>query len=186
MKNPVDPVSDAQGLLFGLDVNVAGPLVGGFHQDLVHQLDDRGFLGLLSHFAVVGLDSFEQLDVLTAIQHHLRDGVAAHAVISLDEPEDLARAGQDRDHVHPGDGLHLVQRTQVVWVAGGDGEGAVFARQRDQVAAVDQFLRNRGQDVRGHGLHRQIDHVQAELLGQGGENGVFLGEPAFDQHLVRR
>ena len=64
LQHAVDAVADAKAFFLGLDVDVAGPLVGGFDEDFVDQLDDRRFLGLLGEFAVVGLDVLEQLDVI--------------------------------------------------------------------------------------------------------------------------
>ncbi len=86
----------------------------------------------------------------------------------------------------PGQHLQLVQRVNVVGVAGGDDERAVVARQRHEGAAVDELER--------HGLERgrldldlrQIDQLHAELFGEGGEDVVLLGEPAFDEQLVER
>ena len=66
LQQAVDAVADAQAVFFRLDVDVAGPLVGGLDQDFVDQLDDRRFLGLLGQFAVVGLELFEQFDLVVA------------------------------------------------------------------------------------------------------------------------
>ncbi len=45
LQHAVDAVADAERFFLGLDVNVAGALVGRLDQDLVDQLDDRGLLG---------------------------------------------------------------------------------------------------------------------------------------------
>src|SRR5205085_1506827 len=87
-------VADADRLLFVLDVDVAGPLGGGLDQDLVHQLDDARLLRLLGEFAVVGLDAFEELDLLALLDEGL-DRLAADAEVLLDEPGDLPRAAQN-------------------------------------------------------------------------------------------
>ena len=101
-----------------LDVNIAGPLVGGFDQDFVHQLDDRGFLGHLGHFAVVGLDVLEQLDIfLGPVLHQGGDRLAADAEVGLDEPLDFARAGQHRMDVQTRQRLQFVERINVVGIA---------------------------------------------------------------------
>ena len=96
LEQAVDPVADADALLLVLDVDVASPLVGRLDQDLVHELDDRRFLRLLGHLAVVGLDAFEELDVVlvACLLGEGRDGVAADAEVLLDEPGDLARRGR--------------------------------------------------------------------------------------------
>ena len=172
--------------LFRLDVDVAGPLVGGLDEDFVDQLDDAGFLGHLGRFAVVGLEAFEQLDLVGALLHHGGDGFAADAEVRLDEPGDLARTGQHRLDLQAGEHLQFVEGVDVVRVAGGDDEGAVVARQRHEGAAVDELER--------HGLERvrldldlgQVDQLHAELLGQRGEDVFFLGEAAFDEQLMER
>src|SRR5262245_26387254 len=79
LQNAVDAVADAKRVLFGLDVNVAGSLIGGFDQDFVDQLHHRRFLGHLGQFTVVGLKLFEELDVFLAVLDHGRDGFAADA-----------------------------------------------------------------------------------------------------------
>ena len=114
-------------LLLVLDVDVAGPLVGRLDQDLVHQLDDRRFLGLLGQLAVVGLDPFEQLDFVALLDQGL-NRLAADAEVVLDEPGDLARAAEDRLNLQPGERLQFVERVDVVRVRRGDDERAVVAR----------------------------------------------------------
>ncbi len=86
LQQAVDAVTDAQAVFLGLDVNIAGAFVGGFDEDLVDELDDRGFRGHLGRLAVVGLESLEQFDFLGALLHQRGDGLAADAEMRLDEP----------------------------------------------------------------------------------------------------
>ena len=113
------------------------------------------------------------------------DGFAADAEVRLDEPGDLARAGQHRLDRQAGQRLQFVERIDVERIAGGDDQGAVLAGQRHQGAAMDELER--------HGLERfrldrdlgQIDQLHAELFGQGGQDVFFLGEALFDEQLVK-
>ena len=127
LQHAVDAVADAQAAFLRLDVDVAGALVGGLDEDLVDQLDDAGLLGHLGHFAVVGLEAFEQFDVLVALLHQGGDGLAADAEMRLDEPGDLARAGQDRLNVQAGEHVQFVEGVDVEGIAGRDDQGAVVA-----------------------------------------------------------
>ncbi len=126
-KQSVDAVADADRLLFVLDVDVARPLVGGFDQNLVHQLDDRCFLGLLGEFAVVGFDPFEQFDVVALLDEGL-NGLAADAEVVLDQPGDFAGAAQYRLDLQTGQRLQFVERIHVVGVRRRDHERAVVPR----------------------------------------------------------
>src|SRR5206468_10890951 len=54
---------------------------------------------------------------------------AADAEVVLDEPLNLTRAGQHRMDAHPRQRLQLVERIDVVRIAGGHRERAVVARQ---------------------------------------------------------
>ena len=140
---------------------------------------------ILAGFAVVGLESFEQLDVV-ALGHHGGDGLAADAEVRLDEAGDLARAGQHRLNLQAGQHLQFVERVDVVGIAGGDDERAVAARQRHEAAAMDELER--------HGLERfrldldlgEIDQLHAELVGEGGEDVFLLGESLFDEEFMER
>ena len=101
LKKTVDAVADAQGGFFRLDVNIAGPFVGGFDKNFVDQLDDRGFLGLFGQFAVVGFETFEEFDVV-ALLHHLLTVSPPTPKCCLDKPGDFARTGQNRLNFKPG------------------------------------------------------------------------------------
>ncbi len=130
LQQAVDAVADAQAVFFGLDVDVAGPLVGGLDQDLVDQLDDRGFLGHLGQLRC------RRPRCLRAARRRPSsrscdqggDGLAADAEVRLDEPGDFARAGQHRLDVQAGQRLQFVEGVDVERVAGGDDERAVLAR----------------------------------------------------------
>ena len=63
LEQAVDPVADADAVLFRLDVDVAGPLVGRLDQDFVHELDDRRLLGLLGQSRCRRPRAFEELDM---------------------------------------------------------------------------------------------------------------------------
>src|SRR5262245_22800178 len=140
----VHAVTDPQCLFFGLDVDVAGPFVGGVDQDFVDELDDRRFLGHLGHFAVVGLDVLQQLHFIVGpLLDHRADGVAANAEMRLDEPGDLARAGQYRLHAQAGQRLQFIERIDIERISGRHDDRAVLSRQGPQSAAMHELERHR-------------------------------------------
>ena len=189
LQQPVDPVADADALLLRLDVDVRRPLVRRLHQNLVHQLDDGRLLRRLRHLAVVGLERFEELDVVLlapCLLGQRRDGVAADAEVLLDEPGDLAVRGQHRHDVQAGERLQLVEGVHVERVAGGDDEGAAVPGDGHQVLAVDELLRHGREHVRGDLGVRQVDEFEAELLGQNRQEHVLADEPLVGENLVRR
>ena len=147
-------------------MNVGRPLVGRFHENLVHESNDGRLLRGLRHLAVVGLQRFEELDigVVGGLLGERRDGVAADPEVLLDEPGDLAGRGQYGHHVQAGERLEFVQRVRVERVAGGDDEGAVVPGDGHQVFAVDELLRHHRQHVPLDGGARQVDEFQPELL----------------------
>ena len=116
-------------LLLRLDVDVAGPLVGGLDEDLVDQLDDRGLLGHLGQLRCrrPRCSSSSSTSSSSRSCDQGGDGLAADAEVRLDEPGDLARAGQHRLDVQAGQRLQFVEGVDVEGVAGGDDEGAVVA-----------------------------------------------------------
>ena len=152
------------------DVDVAGLFVGRLDEDFVDQLDDRRFLGLLGDLAVVGLEFFEKFDLgRLPLLDHGRDGFAADAEMGLDEPGDLARTGQHRPDAQAGQRLQFVQGVHVEGIAGGHDQGAVLPVDGQQAAAMDQLGRQGTQRFRGDGHLGQIDQVEAEIIGQDGQ-----------------
>jgi hypothetical protein len=188
LEQTVDPIADANGVLFVLDVDVRRPLVRRLDQNLIHQLHDRRFLRLLGEFAVVGLDVFEELDffLISGFLGQGRDGVAADAEVLLDETGDLPRRSQHRHHVQAGERLQFIEGVSVEGVSSGDDQRAVVPRHRHQVLAVNQLLRHHAQHVRRNDRMREIDQFQPELLGQDRQQQFFLDEALIDEHLVGR
>ncbi len=96
-QHPVDAEPDTDGALGRFDVDVARPLLKGFDQQLVHQLDDRRSLSRLGQLAEFIGDLVEEFDPLfLALGHELVDRVAAHPQRLLDQLDDLVAAGQHR------------------------------------------------------------------------------------------
>ena len=186
LQQAVDAVADLDPRLLDLDVDVRRPLVGRLDEDLVDEVDDRGLLGLLGHLGVVGLDVLEELDlVVLAGLGQGRDGVAADPEVGLDEPGDLAGRGEHRHDVQAGERLQLVEGVGVERVAGGDDERPVVPGDGHEVLAVDELLRHGREHVRGDDRVRQVDQLQAELLGEDRQEDVFPEEPLVDEDLVR-
>ena len=163
------------------------PVRWRLHQDFIDELDDRRLLSLLGDFAVVGLEFFEQLDlVLGAFLHHGIDGFAADAEVRLDEPRDLARTGEDGMHMQTGKCLQFIDRVNVERIAGRNDQGTIGARQRHQVAAMHELDRHDPERIGIDARVREIDEVHAELIGENGENIFLLGKVPLDDDGVQR
>ena len=142
----------------------------------------------LADFAVVGLEFFEQLDLVRGSRScdHGGDGFAADAEMGLDEAGDLARTGQHRLDVQAGQRLQFVEGVDVERIAGGHDQGAVLPVERQEAAAMDQLGRQGPQRFRSDGHLGQIDQVQAEIIGQGRQECLLLGPAAFQEQGVQR
>jgi hypothetical protein len=87
-------------------------------------------------------------------------------------------------HLQAGQRLQLVERVDVERVAGRDDEGAVLARQRHQVAAVNQFDGDGPQRLGVHVDGVEVEVVEAELLGESRQDVVLAGVPLLDEQFV--
>ncbi len=57
LEDAVDAVADDEFVLVGLDVGVGGAFADGLGEEVVDELDDGGFLGLLGVVGLLDLDA---------------------------------------------------------------------------------------------------------------------------------
>ena len=75
-------------------MNVRGPLVGGFDQNLVHQFHDACFGSFFGSITVVGGNLFEQLNgIFFALLHQGINCLTAHPVMLADHASDFFGIG---------------------------------------------------------------------------------------------
>ena len=81
IKHAIDPVTNPEGLIVGLKMDIAGPSFDGVHEDQIGQFDHRGFRGgqFQIQFILVlfGLNDihFQVSDVFQDIGDGIADGV---------------------------------------------------------------------------------------------------------------
>ena len=178
-QDAVDPEADAQAVALGLHVDVRGAELDGLVQDLVDELDRGG---------VVDAGAADLLgDLLADPRDHLRQAVAAagQAPDPAELVADLRLDGDDRQHLGAEGQSHVVQRQDVGRVGHGHDVAAV-AELLDHhgAAALAHPLRQATHDGRVHGQGRQVEGVQAELLGQGHGYVALVDEPEVDERLT--
>ena len=148
-------------------MNVARPLVEGFHEELVHQPNDRRRLGRFGEFSQFGRDFVEEFDpFFQLLCDKLGDRIAANAQAILDELHDLVLAGQDGIKANVGERAELIERFEIEGIAG-----------RDSDMSVDAFERQHSvTEHRGRGKHRQRSRVDLEVLQRDEPHVQFLRE----------
>ena len=93
------------------DVHVAGPLVEGFQQQFVDQLDDRRGLGHLGQVVVVGRQFADEFPFFRrALRDQFVERVAADAEMVLDHLDDVDPAGEHRFEMEAADGASSSSR----------------------------------------------------------------------------
>jgi hypothetical protein len=134
-QDAVDAIANVEEVLVGLDVDVGCPLANGFEEQVVHQLDDAGFLGGVEFLRLaIGDAEFRGL-----VRGQLVERVAGHAVVGPDELANVALVSEHQLDRHPGEQPELVEGGQFERVAGRDTERAVLAADRDALLLEDQL-----------------------------------------------
>ena len=93
LQHAVDAVSDAEGVLFGLQVNVGRAEAMGFDDDLVHEPDDRSVARVLVDGVRVGVVQRERFILTRA---HLLNRLGPDSVVALNRFLDMRLERKDR------------------------------------------------------------------------------------------
>ena len=160
-------------------MDVGRALGHGLDEQVVHQLDDAGFLGLLD-LVGRGLAAGD----LIGVGRHRVEGVAADAVVHPDELAEFFFVGEDELDRAAREELELVERGDLGGVARRDGQPAVLLADGHALLLVDELRGQGGQGLLVDGHARKIDHGHVELLAQGLEHLLTRDEPEPDQHAV--
>jgi hypothetical protein len=166
-------VAHAEIVLVRLEVNVAGPLVDRLDQDLVDQLDDRGFLGHLNiEIGRIDRCLINDLDIL-ALGDHLVDDIATHPIERLDELVDLSLGGQDRLDRLTDDSLNLIEREDQIRIRCRDADAAAIAADGHDLVPVDQTAGHEGEHFLIDIGFAEVDQRDRELLAEDLEHIAF-------------
>ena len=94
----VDAKTNAQTLLLGFEMDVAGMLFEGFDEQFVDELDDRGRLGHFGQFAIPFAQAFQQLDFffVSSLRDQFVDGIAADPELLFDDLDNVLPPSQYR------------------------------------------------------------------------------------------
>ena len=180
LQHAVNTVANRHPAFVGFDVDIAGPGVDRFEEDLVDELDHARFLGLFEQ--VVGLAVLDDFEI---VADHLIDGIAPHAIVGFDDRVDLLRRRENGDHLQPGHQAKLVERVQIVGVAGGDFHKSVAARERHELFAMHQPGGQRSQRLDVHVTVGEIHHVERQMLAENTKQVFFRDMSQFDQPEVQ-
>jgi hypothetical protein len=183
VQHAVDAVPDGQASLVGLDVDVAGPLVDRFEEDLVDQLDHAGLLGHLQQVIVVLGVVADDLQVVGA--HHLVERLAADAEMRLDELLDVLLGRQGRLNLQARQQADLVEGVEVERVAGGHDQHAVVSLDRQDSLAVYEPRRQGAKGLQVDLHVGQVDHRRAELLAHDPQQVLLLDAVELDQRPIQ-
>ncbi len=187
-QEPVDPVTDLEGRLRRLHVDVGGPLIDRLGDDQVHHPDDGGGLGLLPKVVeVLPVQSMGIVDHLDlALVHDVLDDGAegrSEVVVLVDGPEDVGLGGDERLDGEAGGEPDVLERLEAQRVGHRDVQVAAVDRDGDdEVFPGDLFL-DQLDRLGLYGGVLQVDHGNAELDGEGLGDLLFRGQPEGDDHL---
>jgi hypothetical protein len=181
-EHAVDPVADHQGVLVGLDVNVGGPLPDRLHDEIVDELDDAGFLGLLQ---LVGFGSREiRFQRRLGVTCQLVEGVAGHAVVRADELADVPLVRQHQLDGHTGQQTELIEGGQLEGIAGGDAQRTVLAPNRHASLLEHELRWQQLQHVLFDVDRVEVHNRQRELLADHLQHVGSGDEPQTHHHVV--
>ena len=179
LQQAVDAVANLHARGLRLDVDVAGPRVDRFEQNLVHQVNDRRLLHLGGDLAVLDLQAVDQLDLfLLALGEQAFDRLAADAEVGLDPLGDRLARGEHRDDRAAQGRGRFVERVEIERIGGGDD-----ARRRGARSTGNRPWRWISLGGNGCSSDRstvgafQVDEVDARFRAQGPQ-GVGLAHQA--------
>ena len=164
LENAVDPVLDVDVVVFGMNVDVAGPALQGVEDGRVHQPDD-GALRLIGQLLDGNLlAGFVLLDQGQALGGLLQHPLGRFAL--LEYVADLGGPGDPHHQSLPQQRAQLILQHQLARVGNGHHQGAIDRLERDEVVAEHPLRRDVAEEFRIHGEVRQVDEFAAVPLGQ--------------------
>ncbi len=182
MQHAVDAITDPEGLLVGLDVDVGGLFLDGIGQDQVDQLDDRSILAGLLEFAGVDLfavvDDF-QVDIIE-IPHDIVEG-SALVIIFVDRVLDARFKSHDHFDVVAGHELDIVDGEDVRWIGHGDDQRRPGPVDRNQLVLLHDLGRDQLDDVLVDVKFIEIDGGDAVLAREESGEIFFFKIAKLDQ-----
>jgi type IV pilus assembly protein PilB len=146
----VDAVPDAQHVVVGLDVDVAGAVADGPEQDEVHEPHDRRHVGQfleIERLVALLLDDLDLafLDVADEVVDLERARTVVHEVV--EQRVDAVGARDDELHLASRHARRFVDRPQVGGIVDGDGQRPVDLEHRNDVVRDDEVPGQQRQHV---------------------------------------
>ncbi len=164
-------------------MDVAGAIVVGVLDDLLHETHDERIVGLF--FTVAGA----HLDVAGHLADHLIDLRLGEAEVLLDADRQLARAGQGDLDLQRGLEAQGVDQFEIERVGHRHRQHLAGQADRHDLALATESLGDELEHRRGDVVRLEVDEAHVELLGQGardvlGRDGAALDEDLADRALV--
>ena len=159
-------------------MNVARPLVHGFEDDLIDQLDDTGLLRGFEQVLAAGLDQRIRRIVFA---DHLIQRVAAKAVVRLDDLLDLLTRGEHGLDVQTSEQAQIVERIEIERITRRHLQDAVHAPDGHEPLTIDHARRQGPEQLAIECAVLQRDQREVKLLAKNFEQ-LPLREPALLHH----
>ena len=182
VEHAVNAVADPEHLFVGLQVDVAGALADGIHEDVVDQADDRGVFGFLFQLGNVQilffLDQF-QLAVIEGGQDVFKH--AGRVKELFNGLLDHRFRSHDDFNIVTSDELYVINGGNVGGVAGGDDQGRTHPVDGNGKVLVDQVGGNQGGDLFVDFEVPQVDGRHPVLDAEEVDQVVFADVAKLDQ-----
>ena len=169
-------------------MNVAGLVLHGVVEDVIHELDDRTLTGCIGHRR----DVFDRLlDQFDGVVLRVVDDVVDHehplaGQIGLHHAADIFRGGDDHLDVALRDFGKLLDQKDVGRLADRDRQRVANSEQRQDGVLLDDVAR---QDVHDLGVEQpaiEFDIGQRQFDGETFQHLLFVGPAAFDEQFAQQ
>ena len=181
LQHAVNAVADRHVVLVRLDVNVARPLVDGFEDDLVDELDDAGLLRGFEQILAAGFERGRRV----VLADHLVQRVAAEAVVGLDDLLNLVARGEHGLDVQPGEQAQVIERIQVKRIARRHLQDAVHAPDWHEPLPVNHARGQRAEQFPIERAALQRDDRQVQLVAENLEQLLLCDPTLLHHHAVQ-
>ncbi len=138
-QDTIHTVTDAELALVRFNVNIAGAFIDRFDDDFIDQFDDAGLLGHFHQVFALGAIGAESQSAVIQTASQLINGIAAQAIVFLNEALDFLFAAEDSPHFLAGQKLDIIQSVGFKGVADSDFQKTIPAPERHYAAAVNKF-----------------------------------------------